>query len=921
VAAGFKLSPEQQEVVSTRGCPLQVIACAGSGKTESVSRRVASLIGDGEPPESIVAFTFTEKAALELKERIYKRVEDIKGSDFLGRLGPMHVGTIHAYCFRILQDYVPKYGNYEVLDEHRHSGILSREHKNLNLSSLKARHWEPIRDFMKTADVIGNELIDPALVAGEPVGACYASYMELLERYHLLTFNQIIALTVAELEKPEVHKRVHGPLRHLIVDEYQDINPAQERLIELLSRDPVQLCVVGDDDQAIYQWRGSDVQNILTFASRKAGTKTVRLETNRRSRKQIVNCANDFANSIGGRLSKAMKPVRVAGTSEIVPWMADRPEDEAETIAKTIGKLHGLGYRYGDIAVLFRSVRTAAPVLVEALGRMGIPYNCGGRTGLFVQPEVSLFGELFSWMADGTWRDERYGESRDADIDNVVAGINAQFGGGVEIPGLKKYFKDWKSIRKRPSQSVSLIGDFYQILRFIGAEKIDPDTPAGSARFGALARFSTVLADFEHVTRRGRYVEEGGSRVFRSGRDRGKPFYQKLNSYLLYYAKDAYEDFAGEQTLDVDAVDILTVHQSKGLEWPVVFMPSLTSKRFPSMFSGRSQEWLIPEAVFPSTVRSRYEGGDAEERRLFYVAMTRARDCLYLSCFQRMKNAMSPSPYLEEVAKPLGGLKPMGSLPLPAAPEKIRGPESPLVESSFSDLASYDECPYRYRLARIFGFEQELAIELGFGNALHHVLRIIAEQSRASGRIPTKAEATDIVEEEFYLPFADSATFKRMHRSSKLLVENYLKDYHEDLMRVWATERPFEIHLDDGSLAGRADIILDEEGGQSGHLAIVDYKTAADPLRDARYEMQIAVYAEAARGEGLDVHAGYLHELRSGTRKSVDIGKEKSDEAIAKISTSMKGIRTGTFAAAPAEDKCGSCDYQRVCRHNTAPII
>ena len=150
----FTLSTSQQAVVDHRGSPLQVIACAGSGKTESISRRVASLIVEGNPPESIVAFTFTEKAAAELKERIYKRVEEAKGTDFLGRLGPMFVGTVHAYCFRILQDHVPKYGNYDVLDEHRHSALISRWRYELDLAKLHQKVWKSIEIFLRAADVI-----------------------------------------------------------------------------------------------------------------------------------------------------------------------------------------------------------------------------------------------------------------------------------------------------------------------------------------------------------------------------------------------------------------------------------------------------------------------------------------------------------------------------------------------------------------------------------------------------------------------------------------------------------------------------------------------------------------------------------------------------------------------------------------------
>ncbi len=132
----FTLSKQQRQIVDHRGGHLQVIACAGSGKTESVSRRVASIIQEGEAPEAIVAFIFTEKAATELKDRIYRRVEETQGKEFLGRLGTMFIGTIHAYCFRILQDHVPKYGNYDVLDEHRHSALISQRRYQLNLAPL-----------------------------------------------------------------------------------------------------------------------------------------------------------------------------------------------------------------------------------------------------------------------------------------------------------------------------------------------------------------------------------------------------------------------------------------------------------------------------------------------------------------------------------------------------------------------------------------------------------------------------------------------------------------------------------------------------------------------------------------------------------------------------------------------------------------
>jgi DNA helicase-2/ATP-dependent DNA helicase PcrA len=262
------LTSEQQAVVAYRGGHLQVIACAGAGKTEAISQRIVELLAEGVEPRGIIAFTFTERAAASMKGRILARTAERLGQAALDRLGAMFVGTIHAYCFRMLQEHVAKYAKYDVLDDHQQAGLLSREHKRIGLDALEKGHWGAIQELIRNADVVENELIPVARLGNTPFAECYANYCEALERYCLLTYGQIIARAVEALDDPGTFERVHGPLRHLIVDEYQDINPAQERLISLLARPPVHLCVVGDDDQAIYQWRGSDVQSLQGFARR-----------------------------------------------------------------------------------------------------------------------------------------------------------------------------------------------------------------------------------------------------------------------------------------------------------------------------------------------------------------------------------------------------------------------------------------------------------------------------------------------------------------------------------------------------------------------------------------------------------------------------------------------------------------------------
>ena len=910
---GITLSPEQERVVNHRGGHLQVIACAGAGKTEAISRRVSSLILEGAEPNQIVAFTFTERAAQSLKTRITKRIAEAKGPAFLDRLGPMYVGTIHAYCLKMLQDHVPEYGNYEILDENRLAGMLSREHKRLDLNSLGNQHWRPIFDFLRNADVVENELIDTTSIQDTPFGCCYTRFKETLARYHFLTFGLLISEAVRALGNPAIASRVRQNLRYLIVDEYQDINPAQEKLIALLAQDPVQLTVVADDDQSIYQWRGSDVGNMLGFRERYSPATSLTLSVNRRCRPEIIRLANEFATSIAPRLEKRMEYHREAGGPEVFGWAAETDEDEATVIVDTIQRLRQQGYRYKDIAVLFRSVRTSSVPLIEACQERGIPFRCAGRTGLFLQPEAAALGKVYAYLVEGDWKSERYAQSQPVELDGLVRELSVVFNDGEPIPQLDEYLGGWKRLVKSTSAEVNLVKDFYKLLRELGVHQLDLDDPESSTTLGTLARFSQILADYEHVTRRARYVQEENEQVFRGGQDRGTYFYQRLYNYLQYYALDAYEDFEGEDTFDLDAIDILTIHQSKGLEWPVVFLPSLVEGRFPSRYAGRAQEWLLPADLFPQEVRSRYEGSDTEERRLFYVALTRARDVAYLSRFQRKTNTFKPSQYLLEVCG--GDPELVETLPLPPAftPGPDHGEELP--SHSFSELAVYECCPLRFRLSTSLGFQPQLVSELGYGRAIHHILRHVAEVAKARKQPPTTDDVQQIFRDEFYLPFANNAAFHALLDRAQKLVTKYLSDYSSELMRVWETERPFELHLDHGIVTGRADVILDRENGVVGNLGIVDYKTSNDSKSDDVFAFQLAIYAAAGRGEGLDVRAAYLHALKESERKTIPVGDHEVSAARIRADKLIEGISGAAFSATPDKDKCKRCDVRAICKH------
>jgi len=232
-------------------------------------------------------------------------------------------------------------------------------------------------------------------------------------------------------------------------------------------------------------------------------------------------------------------------------------------------------------------------------------------------------------------------------------------------------------------------------------------------------------------------------------------------------------------------------------------------------------------------------------------------------------------------------------------------------------LIRYEECGYRFRLQRSLGFETQLVSQLGFGRAIHHVLRRIADEARVQRRIPDLARIEQILECEIYFPFANKSIEPAMKQKVRALVTRYLNDHRDDLTRVWATERPFELHLSHGFLSGRADVILDHENGQEGSLAILDYKSGTDGTSNDNHRFQLQIYSAAARAEGLNVRGAYLHDLGSGSspRTAIDIGTPECDASLQRVNTLFGNLARRAFPANPGVDLCTRCDLNRLCPH------
>jgi DNA helicase-2/ATP-dependent DNA helicase PcrA len=567
---------------------------------------------------------------------------------------------------------------------------------------------------------------------------------------------------------------------------------------------------------------------------------------------------------------------------------------------------------FRDIAVLVRS-RAAYGQLLDQFGTFGIPIQPGGRSGLFDQPHAEVLGKTFVWLGDVEWG-RSFKQRARIDLKDLLADYERTFFvAGAARLRLRDLLQDWKRDTDQERWTVDLLDRFYLLLAELGVRRWDLSDPLQANAMGTLARFSTLLADYEAVRRRARPDDEvRGEQV--GGPDRGIWYYKHLAIHIVNYASDAYGDFDGEPDVNLDAVDLLTVHAAKGLEWPVVFVPSMTKSRFPARMTGRAQDWPLDRGLFDA---ARYEGSDDDERRLFYVAMTRARDWLSVSSHEyvgmgdgKRPQRQQESPYLRTLDSKR---TPPGAIVLP----EIEGttPEEPVVSLTYSELAQFLDCGMQYRLRTLLGFQPRLAPELGYGKAVHHMLRRLADRTQERGEVPNAAQIATMLDRDFFLPTANKPAHRNLKAAAERLLREYAARHQDDLFRVWESERPFELRLDGITVTGRADVILDREDGVVSRLAILDYKTSSSP--DAQHDLQLQVYAEAGRREDLDVRAAYVHDLKAdltgGGRRAVDLSDGAIGAARAVIEAAAVRFKSRRFDPNPG-DRCAKCEVRTVCR-------
>ena len=603
-----KLNPEQKKAALHKEGPLLILAGAGSGKTATMTHRIANLIiNEHVPPYNILAVTFTNKAAGEMRER----VEALVGSDV-----NMWIMTFHAACLRILRkhaDLLGYTGSFAVYDPSDQKTVAKDAAKELDLDTKK---YSPSY-ILSVISKCKERMLTPEQyleTEGENprsrnIYKLYSRYEKTLKTNNAMDFDDLLLNTVILFDRyPEVLEEYRRRFRYIMVDEYQDTNHIQYRFIKALAEKHGNICVVGDDDQCIYQWRGADIRNILDFENDFPGTEVIKLEENYRSVGNILDCAHSVISNNRGRKDKKLWTSREKG-EKISYFRADNEKLEAHHTAYLIESLKKGGRKYSDFAILYR-MNAQSRNFEEALSAAEIPYRVLGGLRYYDRKEVKdimcymrlvqdkdddlalvrIINEPKRGIGSKTLDKLRTlasvrGESlfdvlKDTEvIDSLSAKTSAAVSGFVEV--IEEYRNERENLR---------VSDIYDgLLEKSGylAALDAQGTIEAASRTENLLEFKSVIYDFEEA-------------------DRNLSLDEFMERIALMADVDNHDP-------DEDAVVLMTLHSAKGLEFPVVFMPGMEDGLFPGWRSYEDERKL------------------EEERRLCYVGMTRAKERLFLS--------------------------------------------------------------------------------------------------------------------------------------------------------------------------------------------------------------------------------------------------------------------------------------------------
>ncbi len=621
------LNPAQLSAVTHSGGPLLVVAGAGSGKTRVLTRRIAWLIEQGVSPFEILAITFTNKAAGEMKHRVEQLIGPVAQK--------MWVSTFHSACVRILRrdgaaiGFGSNFTIYDQADAVRLTGYVIRD-LGLDQKRFQPRAIHGIISSAKNEGIDAGQYADRATVTLEKkAGEVYAEYQRRLRQATAMDFDDLLLNTVQLFRRvPDVLDRYQSRFRQLLVDEYQDTNGVQNEMVVRLAQGHGNITVVGDSDQSVYRFRGADIRNIIEFETAFPDTTVVLLEQNYRSTQTILDAANAVIANNFGRKPKNLWTEAGSG-DRITRFHADDELDEAQYVVGEMARMHDVGdYRWGEMAVFYRT-NAQSRVLEECLLRSGVPYKVIGGTRFYDRKEIKdavAYLKAVSNPADEVSVKRVLNLPKRGIGDTTVGKIDAyaQMIGGTFVDGLRRAEDADVS-----GKSLKGINGFLHLLDSFVDELAKGPGPALEAILRDTG-YVDELAEQRSVEAEGR-LENLQELV---GMAQQYPSVEEfLEQISLVSDADDIDD-------DASAVQLMTIHAAKGLEFPVVFLLGLEDGIFPHLRSMTDPDEM------------------EEERRLAYVGITRAQQRLFLThAWARMIFGQTqynpPSRFLEEIP---GGL-------------------------------------------------------------------------------------------------------------------------------------------------------------------------------------------------------------------------------------------------------------------------
>jgi len=917
------LNEDQIEAIQSTDGPVLIIAGPGTGKTLTIVARTMFLLISGKAnPEEIVLTTFTEKAAFELRDRISQLSREL---NYKGQLHSLKIGTIHSLC----NDFIMKYLRYTqlkkgyiVLDDltqslflHEIIDEIAPKTKNGKYLGKWKSKWKAVKEIISYFNKITEELIDINALRNSKnvflsnLASSYEKYEQIMFEENKIDFSHLQKVFLELLQNDELFSRIKGSIKYIMVDEYQDTNYIQEKILFSLARPENNICVVGDEDQSLYRFRGATVRNILEFPKHFKNCKQIKLTVNYRSHKEIIDRYNRFMNSIEWgkyRFPKEIKPdpnVEFPSYPAVFSIWGENEKDEAERVAKLIKFLkdNKIISDYSDIAILLKSVRVEqSGRYIEALKKYNIPYFSPRAKEFFENDEIKLmiacYALIFGFYAEEL-NEYPYKDYIEDSLKTLYRFMNRPL---QEF--LRRKVKQIEELNEG-SLDLSILDYFYRLLAYRPFSEFLKNENAAH-NLSIFSKLISVFEDYYDIP----VVTSKNKNQIRNY------LFGSYFRFLIDGGVDEYED--PDNPIPKGYVQIMTFHQSKGLEFPVVIVGSLHKQ-----FSVQKQ---VDKDLLPFSERGIFETEsqmtEFDRMRHYYVAFSRAQKLLVLS------SPEEPKPWFKPIWEGLDQYPYIEHETLKAQTFKSRPQFVPKKAYSISHVNVYETCPQQYLFYHEYGFEPSRSAQILFGSLVHYTIEDI-HKAVLDGKNPTTDEIEIWFEKNYKaLLLSGLRPIAQTQKESALKqVINYFNQNKEFLTRISDTEIDVSVEKDDYIITGRVDLLL----GKDGKFEVLDFKTQPkpesneDPILD-KYFKQLCLYSYILKERyNKPVDKMYIYWTAEENRKNALMEFKYTEDNLLEIEqyfdAVVSNIRNKNFEVKDSPDTgkvCRECDFRFFCSQN-----